>query len=286
MRRLVIAVLLSLPLAAACGSTQSAQSTHGGSGANIRDTLISAAGATAKAGSAKIAMSLSMSAVGPDADEDGRHGRRAFNPRRSETTIRYTASPLLGKLNGMRMTELLYGSTVYIRSPLFSARAGKPWVKMASGRPRPRRRATSPSSGASDPTQVLGYLRSVSTSIQRVGTERVRGVETTHYRAVVDYAKMADRSARLPGRAEEGDPGDGHVEGADGCLAGRPEPRDTRRHEPADDDPGPPARHEDVVRLLRLRRAGEVKPPPANQVADMSALLGTGNTSTGSGSAA
>ena len=29
-----------------------------------------------------------------------------------------------------------------------------------------------------------------------------------------------------------------------------------------------------------------VKPPPANQVADMSALLGTGNTSTGSGSAA
>src|SRR5690242_12789275 len=131
MRRLVVAVLLVLPLAAACGSAQSARSTHDGSGANIRDTLVSAAGATAKAGSARIALSVSMSASGQSLMAMNGTGVVQFQPRRSQTTITYKASPLLGKLNGMKMTEVLYGSTMYMRSPLFGAHVGKPWVRMS-----------------------------------------------------------------------------------------------------------------------------------------------------------
>ena len=196
MRRLVIAVLLSLPLAAACGSTQSAQSTHGGSGANIRDTLISAAGATAKAGSAKLALSLSMSSSGQTLMRMNGTGVVLFNPRRSETTIRYTASPLLGKLNGMKMTELLYGSTVYIRSPLFSL-MGQAVGEDGSGRCRPRRERPH-NSGASDPTQVLGYLRSVSTSIQRVGTSACAASRRRTIAPLLTTRRWPIRSVRRP----------------------------------------------------------------------------------------
>ncbi len=286
MRRLVVAVLLSLPLAAACGSTQSAQSTHDGSGANIRDTLISAAGATSSAGSAKIAMTVSMSAAGlPLMTMDGT-GVVQFHPRRSLTTIRYKASPMLGKLNGMRMTEVLYGSSLYLRSPLFTARAGKPWVKMTLDQLVPGASDLS-GSGASDPTQVLGYLRSVSTSIQRVGSERVRGVETTHYRAVVDYAKMAGSVSPAAAAA---------VKKAIQVMGTSKVPMDVWL-----DGQNRAAR---IAMNMPMAIQGQkvamnmsfdyfdfgthvsVKAPPANQVADMSALLGTANTSTGSGSSA
>jgi LppX_LprAFG lipoprotein len=44
--------------------------------------------------------------------------------------------------------------------------------------------------GQADPTQGLGYLRGM-TNVTAVGTEEVRGVETTHYRGVVDFHRLA-----------------------------------------------------------------------------------------------
>jgi len=42
-----------------------------------------------------------------------------------------------------------------------------------------------------DPTQMLAYLRATSGKIEKVGSEKIRGVETTHYRAKVDLDKVA-----------------------------------------------------------------------------------------------
>jgi hypothetical protein len=50
-----------------------------------------------------------------------------------------------------------------------------------------------------DPTQFLDFLRAVSTSTAKVGTEKVRGVQTTHYQAKVDlsrYPKLLPASQR------------------------------------------------------------------------------------------
>ncbi|HEY3105950.1 MAG TPA: LppX_LprAFG lipoprotein [Gaiellaceae bacterium] len=44
--------------------------------------------------------------------------------------------------------------------------------------------------GQTDPTQGLGYLRGI-TNISTVGTDDVRGVQTTHYRGVVDFHRLA-----------------------------------------------------------------------------------------------
>jgi hypothetical protein len=39
---------------------------------------------------------------------------------------------------------------------------------------------------ATDPTQFVDYLRAVSANTKQVGTATIRGVKTTHYRALVD----------------------------------------------------------------------------------------------------
>ena len=41
-----------------------------------------------------------------------------------------------------------------------------------------------------DPRDVFGLLKAVSGSIEAVGTDEIRGVETSHYRATIDTAKL------------------------------------------------------------------------------------------------
>ena len=41
-----------------------------------------------------------------------------------------------------------------------------------------------------DPRDVFGFLKAVSGSIEAVGSEEIRGVETSHYRATIDPAKL------------------------------------------------------------------------------------------------
>jgi hypothetical protein len=47
-------------------------------------------------------------------------------------------------------------------------------------------------SDAADPTKTFDMLRSVSDDVETLGREEVRGVETTHYRAIIDLKKAAD----------------------------------------------------------------------------------------------
>jgi hypothetical protein len=47
----------------------------------------------------------------------------------------------------------------------------------------------------SDPRKLLEALRSVSGDVETVGTEELHGVQTTHYRAVVDPAELAKGAA-------------------------------------------------------------------------------------------
>jgi hypothetical protein len=51
-----------------------------------------------------------------------------------------------------------------------------------------------PGLGQSDPSQFLAYLETVSAGVIKVGTKTIRGVETTHYAALLDPAKAADRA--------------------------------------------------------------------------------------------
>ena len=57
-------------------------------------------------------------------------------------------------------------------------------------------------SNPTDPTQQLEALKDVG-SVEEVGQEKVRGVATTHYRAVVDFEKMAEQSGPEAEKAYE-----------------------------------------------------------------------------------
>lgn len=81
---------------------------------------------------------------------------------------------------------------------------GKPWVKLD------RAALTSlvgdqlgvmGSGGAIAPTDVLNYVKGVSGDVQPVGTEPVRGTQTTHYKANIDLDKVA---AQLPAASRRG----------------------------------------------------------------------------------
>ena len=54
-----------------------------------------------------------------------------------------------------------------------------------------------------DPSQFVDFLRAVSASTKRVGTQTVRGVQTTHYRALIDldrYPRLVPAAQRATAR--------------------------------------------------------------------------------------
>jgi hypothetical protein len=86
---------------------------------------------------------------------------------------------------------LLVGETYYMRSPLFGVLlpSGKRWVKFTDPNG-----AVLSGLGQNDPAQVLEFLRATG-DVDEVGTETIRGVETTHYKAEVEIEKVADRAS-------------------------------------------------------------------------------------------
>ena len=118
---------------------------------------------------------------------DGR-GVMDLSGQKSRMTMRMGP---LGKIE-MRMID----TVVYQKMPE-EMRAqmpqGKPWIETDLDSLYEQQHGMSFSEmqgGAStDPARQLEYLRGVSDSVEEVGKEEVRGVQTTHYRAVMDLEK-------------------------------------------------------------------------------------------------
>jgi len=81
----------------------------------------------------------------------------------------------------------------------------KPWLKLDLEALAKSQLGTSLSqlqgNAGSDPGETLGYLRGVSGEVTEVGTEQIRGTDTTHYRATVDLKKAAEQAG---GQAKAG----------------------------------------------------------------------------------
>ena len=112
--------------------------------------------------------------------------------------------PELDDPDAWKIEAVQDGFVMYMRFPAVADQlpAGKSWVRMdlrqagsAQGIDLEQlQRFTS-----NDPREILDYLRAVSGEIETVGTEELRGVETTHYYAIVDllrYGKLAPPAER------------------------------------------------------------------------------------------
>jgi hypothetical protein len=151
------------------------------------------AAATADAGTARAAYTMRMTGLaGASAVTARGTGAVDFASRSTELNMHMTI-PQAGMT--VDMSERLVGTTIYMRSPLLAGATGKPWIKLdlqAFGKAQGLDMSAAMSSGGSDPTQMLAFLNGASDSIDRVGTERVRGTQTTHYHVVVNLLKIAD----------------------------------------------------------------------------------------------
>jgi hypothetical protein len=194
--RPVLATLACIGLLAAlsgCGSSRAVSAAI--------DPVAQAADATTHADGAQLAMRVSVELpTGGSPLTIAGHGDINFKGHEAELfmTVQGLPSSIAQKLpsGGLTMTELLSKSTIYIDSPVFGAKlpGGAKWVKLDLGKAAsnlgldPR----TLSSGQTDPSQYLQFLKAGGGTIQKVGSDTVRGVATTHYKGSIDLAKVAD----------------------------------------------------------------------------------------------
>ena len=113
-------------------------------------------------------------------------------------TSRRSAAGTSPAADAVKQRIIFDGLIVYMRSALFdqSLPAGKRWLKFdikAIGKQAGFDAGVLLNQGGSqDPTQVLAYLKAASGDVTRVGSETVRGVATTHYKATIDFRKVPD----------------------------------------------------------------------------------------------
>jgi hypothetical protein len=101
----------------------------------------------------------------------------------------------LGSPEDWKLEVIQDGDVAYVHFPLLAKQlpAGKTWVKGDA------KTLSSADTGqlkqfgslaGTDPRDIFGMLKAVSGSIEAVGTDEIRGVETSHYRATIDTAKL------------------------------------------------------------------------------------------------
>src|SRR3954452_1970599 len=189
----------------------------------------------------------------------------------------------LGDPGDWKLELIQDGDTAYVNFPPLHAQlpAGKTWVKgdakdLSSADAGQLKQFGS--LAGTDPRDVFGLLKAVSGSIESVGTEEIRGAETSHYRATIDTAKVEklvpseqrqglgalDQTAKQAGLAEL--PLDIWID-ADQRV--RKLSIDVDAKQPGTDES---AKASLVVELYDYGKPLEVELPPADQVADASTL--------------
>jgi hypothetical protein len=190
MRRMLSVLLICalMPLAAACGAEDDVKSAV--------DPVAQAATKTQNAGSVEIAMSGQASAAGQEIPLKG-EGVFDLKAKRG----RFTMTTSVPGQQGLEIEEIVDGLVLYLHSDALAKGlpAGKKWLKLdlkAAGAKQGVDIAQLQSlSGGGDPTQFLSYLAKAG-DVKKVGTEDVNGTSTTHYHAVIDFAKLAGSAGK------------------------------------------------------------------------------------------
>jgi hypothetical protein len=194
-----IRLLGSAVLACIAGAAGFALSGCAGSSAvsSVVDPVAQAAGVSELAPGFKASLSEELIVPGSSEPVTG-WGTEVFDQRHRRGIL-----SLQIKAEGHTSTaETQYSdSALYMRLPGSQASSithGKPWVEVnlqRAGAALGVNFSALSSQGASNPSQILSYLKATSGQVTRIGTEQVQGVEATHYRATIDYERYADRVA-------------------------------------------------------------------------------------------
>lgn len=185
--------LLALPLAG-CGKDSISL-----------ETAAEAADATSRSGSFR--MSIDMSIDAPSIGEIHTTGSGEMDVKRKRTSMvmdfgsiaQQAGAP--DELSGLKFEMVLADLVMYMKVPKGLPGAeeelgrGKNWVKIdlrEAGRQTGVNLDELVQQMNSSPDRVLDQLKAVSGEMEKLGTEKVRGVDTTRYRTNVDVHKLAD----------------------------------------------------------------------------------------------
>ncbi|MEN3341465.1 MAG: hypothetical protein V7644_869 [Actinomycetota bacterium] len=191
MPRRVALTLLVLPLgAAACG----------GGGTSAKPTVSNlspvayvkgAARQTTKATSEHVSLKADATAGG---QQISLAGAGDFDQQRHVGAMHVTFAA--AGMNGS-IDEVLSGTTVYMRSPLFGASLpqGKKWLKLDLQKAGKARGVDLSALLSQSPARSLGQLEGLR-NVKKIGSEHVDGASATHYRGRIDLSKVP-QGARL-----------------------------------------------------------------------------------------
>lgn len=181
--RVVGRKFLVMVLVAGAATASIAAFSGCGSSSSI-DPVARAADVTARVPGYRIAATATVTTPASGALQIAMNGSFARANRSGTMTA---AETVAGRR--FKFTEVFSGLTFFMKATgvpaLQRLTGGKQWLKFDMSRMLGAMGLGSLPTGT-DPTQFVDFLRAVSSSTNRVGTDTVRGVATTHYRAKVD----------------------------------------------------------------------------------------------------
>lgn len=268
MRRFLVPVVAALALVAgACG---------GGGDDSPGQIVRAAATRTTEGESSRIELTMRLRGGAQEGDVSAT-GLFDYDRRLGAITM---------EMSGLGTIEAILDDTVYFMKfpPELAGQipGGKPWVRIdlaAVGEQAGVDVSRLLQASQTDPRQTLRYLRGASDDVTEVGEEVVRGTDTMHYRATLDLRKAA---AEYDGEVREA------MESAIDALGTDTMPVDVwiddegraRKVELTQDmtevSGGQVGTAVTTIELFDFGVDVDVEPPPADQVADLGALLGAG----------
>jgi hypothetical protein len=188
---------VSVAIVALCAAVLVAITVTGGSGDAGQlvsgSAVAQAASATEKVPGANVSTRVQMTVDGLDRPIemrlDGISDTRGHSTRMVGTYKNMPAQvPGRGADGTIPLEVITLAPDVYMKSPVFSASLpdGKSWLHIDIAKSSKKLGLSDPTQlNQSDPTQALSNLRAMSDRVERLGSEHVRGVPTTHYRGKV-----------------------------------------------------------------------------------------------------
>lgn len=188
-RQLGLAAAAVLVAAGGCGDP----SAGGGAGLNA---LRAAAEAATDAGSSRMEMRVATDA-GVTRFTMLMEGVFDFDEQRGRATMSFDAPEDVPGVEG-ETTVIVDGTYAYLTGPTAAAFGGDPegWSRLDMS----RMTGASASQMSQDPSQYLDFLRAAGDDIDEVGTEVVRGVETTHYVTELTIADILEAGRNDQGK--------------------------------------------------------------------------------------
>ncbi|MDQ3934878.1 MAG: hypothetical protein M3340_09655 [Actinomycetota bacterium] len=191
-RRVAVAIAVALALVVSGGTYL----LVGGDDTVPLSTVAKAAEATSGAGGFKLTIDgrLEVAQLGRELPLKG---SGELDPKTKRGRLKFDAAAALGGGAG-QIEQIFAGDVIYMRTPAFAQQLGakKPWIKLnlrQAGQALGVDAGQLSQLGGNDPRQMLDQIRSVSGEVEKLGSERVRGEDTTHYKAEVDLRKYPDR---------------------------------------------------------------------------------------------